>query len=305
VSFAVCRQIPRRVATATAALLVLAALASPALAGNRIRPPKARPATVLRFYSAAAPGSGADVEAGAPALYAYLERSINQYGPMARAGQDTWVTLAYYFPAASYRTSHGWFGLWGVKGWGGASFNSVAPWNLDGSDGHIKVEQNSGAPNLHWDASANQYEPGALPQWGALYNHEYDLGPITTNRWTTVVLHFHWAHDMSGLFQAWRDGKRLASVHTPTLAADDDRMRWPHQTAYRPGPPTNTSAVTFYQAPMHIGATLAAALRSRPAIPALATQVTDGSSRITAASTRDLHIPAPPSSIRALLGATG
>jgi hypothetical protein len=302
VSLAVCRRRRRGAAASAAALVVLTALAPPALAGHRIGRAKAAPTTVLRFYSAAAPGAGADVEAGAPALYAYLERSINQYGPMARAGQDTWVTLAYYFPAASYQTSHGWFGLWGVKGWGGASFNSIAPWNLDGSDGRLKVEQNSGAPNLHWDAAANQYEPGALPQWGALYNHEYDLGAIAKDRWTTIVLHFHWAHDTSGVFQAWRDGKRVVSVHTPTLAADDDRMRWPHQTAYRPGPPRNTSAVVFYQAPMHVGPSLAAALRSPPAIPPLSTQVSDGSSRITAASTRALHIPSPPSSVRALLG---
>lgn len=196
-----------------------------------------------------APSSGANVqnEAGTQALYAYLEKSIQTYGPWASNGEDSWVNISYYFPSSTYHQINGWWDVWGVKGWGGSSFNGVAPWNLDASSGRFTMQQNSGSPTVHFDTGCNCYQSGGLPQWGAHYNKQYDLGTLTTNTWINFVLHFHWAHDNTGYIEFWRNGQVVVpKTNTVTLSSDDDRMRWPHETSYYPGAPTNSLTPTTF-----------------------------------------------------------
>jgi hypothetical protein len=252
-------------------------------------------ATILhRFYSSYPPGSATMQEGGTDALFAYLEKSLQTYGPAASAGQDSWVSIGFYFPSKTYVTSHGWHDLWGMKGYSGDDFNGVAAWNLDGSDNEYTLNQNTGAPSVHWDTSCNCYLSGAPAGSGPTYNAAYDLGAIALDRWTQFVLHFHWAHDSTGQLQVWRDGTLIVSKNVVTLNSDSDYMRWPHETTYRPGSPTNTQSLTFYQTPMQMGSSLANALSSPPAIPDLSQQVNDGASNITAVDAGSVGIPSPP-----------
>jgi hypothetical protein len=121
--------------------------------------------------------------------------------------QDMWFNLNYLFPASYLPES---------------SREMVAQW-------HDLPDQGEPwqAPSTSIWVSNNRLYLTNRWQFAKIGNNvfdgqnDYDLGPITLDRWTNIVVHVHWALDTSGRIELWRDGIQQVYQEGPNIYNDD------------------------------------------------------------------------------------